>query len=74
MRPRALVIRDVTTSMAKPSLLKNNAAGMLRVIAVRTPGFGDRVDVLDDIAALTGATIFAPQRGREIDNVHARDL
>ena len=53
----------------------NKLRGMLNVVAVKAPGFGDRRKaMLQDIAILTGATVISEETGRKLDTTEITDL
>src|SRR5690349_10298289 len=59
-----LVVADDVDSEALAVLVINQLRGVLKVAAVKTPGFGDRrTDMLQDIAVLTGATVLSESAG-----------
>jgi chaperonin GroEL len=60
---------------ALPTLVVNKARGILNVLAVKAPGFGDRrKDLLQDIAILTDGTVISEEMGRSLDSVTLTDL
>jgi chaperonin GroEL len=53
----------------------NNIRGILKTLAVKAPGFGDRRKaMLEDIAVLTGGTVIAEELGVKIENASLKDL
>ena len=57
------------------TLVLNKLRGMLNVIAVKAPGFGDRRKaMLQDIAILTGATVISEETGRKLETATIEDL
>ncbi|HQL27357.1 MAG TPA: chaperonin GroEL, partial [Anaerolineaceae bacterium] len=53
----------------------NKIRGMINVIAVKAPGFGDRRKaMLQDIAVLTGATVISEETGRKLESATIEDL
>lgn len=49
--------------------------GILNVLAVKAPGYGDRrKEMLKDIAILTGGTVISDELGRKLDSITLRDL
>lgn len=59
-----LIIADDVDGTALATLVTNTVRGVLKACAVKTPGFGDqRLDQLQDIAALTGASVISAQTG-----------
>jgi len=60
---------------ALATLVLNKLRGMLNVLAVKAPGFGDRRKaMLQDIATLTGATVISEETGRKLDTITIQDL
>jgi chaperonin GroEL len=56
-------------------LVLNKIRGMLNVVAVKAPGFGDRRKaMLQDIAILTGGTVISEEIGRKLESVTINDL
>jgi chaperonin GroEL len=53
----------------------NKLRGILNVLAVKAPGYGDRrKEMLKDIAVLTGGTVISDELGRKLDSVRLEDL
>jgi chaperonin GroEL len=60
---------------ALATLVLNKLRGMLNVLAVKAPGFGDRRKaMLQDIAVLTGASVVSEETGRKLESVVISDL
>ena len=60
---------------ALATLVLNKLRGMLNVLAVKAPGFGDRRKaMLQDIAVLTGGTVITEEMGRKLESVTLEDL
>jgi chaperonin GroEL len=60
---------------ALATLVLNKLRGMLNVLAVKAPGFGDRRKaMLQDIAVLTGGTVIAEETGRKLETATIQDL
>ncbi|MDD4126958.1 MAG: chaperonin GroEL [Methanomicrobium sp.] len=65
-----LIIAEDVDGEAQAALLLNIIRGALKVCAVKAPGYGeDRKEILDDIAAITGATVISEERGAKLENV-----
>jgi chaperonin GroEL len=70
-----VIIAEDIDGEALATLVLNKLRGMLNVVAVKAPGFGDRRKaMLQDIAILTGATVIAEETGRNLDNTEIVDL
>jgi len=70
-----VIIAEDIDGEALATLVLNKMRGMLNVLAVKAPGFGDRRKaMLQDIAILTGATVISEETGRKLDSVVMEDL
>ncbi len=70
-----LVIAEDIDGEALATLVLNRIRGMLSVVAVKAPGFGDRRKaMLQDIAILTGGTVITEELGRKLESVTVNDL
>jgi chaperonin GroEL len=70
-----VIIAEDIDGEALATLVLNKLRGMLNVLAVKAPGFGDRRKaMLQDIAALTGGTVIAEETGRKLESTTVEDL
>jgi chaperonin GroEL len=70
-----VIIAEDIDGEALATLVLNKLRGMLNVLAIKAPGFGDRRKaMLQDIAILTGGTVVTEEMGRKLDSVTIDDL
>jgi chaperonin GroEL len=70
-----VIIAEDIDGEALATLVLNKLRGMLNVLAVKAPGFGDRRKaMLQDIAALTGGTVISEETGRKLETTTIQDL
>ncbi|MCQ3931725.1 MAG: chaperonin GroEL [Chloroflexi bacterium] len=70
-----VIISEDVDGEALATLVLNKLRGMINVVAVKAPGFGDRRKaMLRDIAVLTGGQVISEEMGRKLDSVTIDDL
>jgi len=70
-----VIIAEDIDGEALATLVLNKLRGMLNVLAIKAPGFGDRRKaMLEDIAKLTGGTVIAEETGRKLETATIADL
>jgi chaperonin GroEL len=70
-----VILAEDIDGEALATLVLNKMRGMLNVLGIKAPGFGDRRKaMLQDIAILTGATVISEETGRKLDTATVQDL
>ena len=70
-----VIIAEDIDGEALATLVLNKLRGMLNVLAIKAPGFGDRRKaMLQDIATLTGAAVISEETGRKLETTTIADL
>ena len=70
-----VIIAEDVDGEALATLVLNKLRGMLNVVAVKAPGFGDRRKaMLQDIAVLTNSTVISEETGRKLETAVIADL
>ena len=70
-----VIIADDVDGEALTTLIVNKIRGAFSALVVKAPAFGDRKkEMLEDIAALTGATVVSEERGMKLDSAAAEIL
>jgi chaperonin GroEL len=70
-----LIVAEEVEGEALATLVVNNMRGILKTVAVKAPGFGDRRKaMLEDMAILTGATVISEETGMTLEKATLQEL
>ena len=70
-----LIVAEEVEGEALATLVVNTIRGIVKVVAVKAPGFGDRRKaMLEDMAVLTGGTVISEEVGLQLDKATIDDL
>src|SRR6186713_2701258 len=70
-----LIVAEEVEGEALATLVVNTIRGIVKVCAVKAPGFGDRRKaMLEDMAVLTGGTVISEEVGLALDKATIKDL
>src|SRR6266498_3762896 len=70
-----LIVAEDVDAEALATLVVNKLRGILNVVAVKAPGFGERrKEMLQDLATVTGATLISAEVGKQLEDAGLEDL
>ena len=70
-----LIVAEEVEGEALATLVVNTIRGIVKVVAVKAPGFGDRRKaMLEDMATLTGGTVISEEVGLQLEKATIKDL
>ena len=70
-----LIVAEEVEGEALATLVVNTIRGIVKVVAVKAPGFGDRRKaMLEDMAVLTGGTVISEEVGLSLEKATIKDL
>ena len=70
-----VIIAEDVDGEALATLVLNKLRGMLNVVAIKAPGFGDRRKaMMQDIAIVTGGSVISEETGRKLETAQISDL
>ncbi len=75
VKDNLVLIAENVDGQALTTLVVNKIRGAIKVVAIKNPGFGEKKNaVLDDIAAMTGATVLSEDTDRKLDSITEKDV
>jgi chaperonin GroEL len=70
-----ILIADEIEGEALATLVVNKLRGIFNVLAIKTPGFGDRrKEILEDIATVVGAEVISEEKGMKLESIDLNSL
>ena len=70
-----LIVADDVEGDAMKGLVVNKTRGILKVCAIRSPGFGEsRVNMLEDLASVLGTHVYSHSSGESLEDIQIEDL
>ncbi|MCD5380563.1 chaperonin GroEL [Candidatus Gracilibacteria bacterium] len=70
-----IILAEDIESDALTTIVLNKLKGILNILAVKTPGFGEtKQDILNDLSILTGSNLITSQLGMKLEDVSMSDL
>ena len=70
-----VIVGEDVDGEALATLVVNKLRGIMNVLSIKAPGFGDRRKaMLEDIAILTGGTVISEETGRRLDSATIEDF
>ncbi len=72
--PLLIIVEDIDTEVLA-TLVVNTIRGVIKIAAIKAPGFGDkRKELLQDIAILTGGSVISEEQGLKLENTELNQL
>lgn len=74
-KPLLIIAEDIPESELLRTVVVNTMRGIIKVVAVKAPDFGvNRREILQDIAELTGGTLYSEELGKDLESFRLEDL